>query len=90
MPGESAEGLLVSSPIDNEDDDKEKLLFVESFLTIRGSFLPSEAKTEELLMEGCLDELELEDLEEWACVASCCLEEAALCLDLKEEEECLL
>jgi hypothetical protein len=77
MPGESAQGPLVS---DDEDDDEDKWLFAKLVLAITGSLLPSEAEANKLVMEeDCPDELELEDLEGWVYGASRCPEEAALC-----------
>lgn len=78
MLGENAQGPLVSLAIDDEDDDEEKFLFVEFVLAISGSPLPFEVKAKKFMMEDCLDELKVEDLEELVCGTSFCLEDLAL------------
>jgi hypothetical protein len=53
MPGDSAQGLLVSSPTDEDDEDK--LLFAKLVRAITGSIQPSEVEAKKLLMEYCPD-----------------------------------
>jgi hypothetical protein len=59
-------------------DGAEKLLTFETMLAVCGPFLPSEVKTKKFLIEYHPNKLDLEDLKEQVCGASCCQEDATL------------
>jgi hypothetical protein len=59
-------------------DGVEKLLTFDIVLVVCGPFLPSKVKTKKFLIEYHSNKLDLEDLKEHVCSASCFQEDATL------------